>query len=66
MRDLLKKLGYEHPNANVIKRLGGQSAQFREESAPGQRSPEGDFIEVPHRQLKRATGLGYTSLAESL
>lgn len=63
-RELLQKLGYDHLNAQTTERLRGQITQFCEESARGQRSPEGDFVETSRRQLKRAIGLGYTSLAD--
>ena len=58
-QDLVSEL-----NADTIERLGGQSKQFHEESARGMRSPEGDFVETARKQLKRAIGLGYTSMAD--
>ena len=63
-RELLKRLGYDHLNADTIERLGGQSKQFREGSGRGMRSPEGDFVETARKQVKRAIGLGYTSMAD--
>ena len=62
-KELLVKLGYKYVDADTIERIGSQSKQFREESARGNRSSEGDFIETARKQLKRAIGLGYTSMA---
>ena len=63
-KELLRKLGYKYLDADTIERNGSQSKQFLEESAQGMRSPEGDFIETARKQLKRAIGLGYTSMAD--
>ena len=64
-KELLNKLGYKYLDADTIERIGSQSKQFREESARGNRSPEGDYIGTAARQqLKRAIGLGYTSMAD--
>ena len=63
-KELLNKLGYKYLDADTIERSGSQSKQFREESARGNRSPEGDYIGTARQQLKRAIGLGYTSMAD--
>ena len=63
-KELLNKLGYKYLDADTIERMGSQSKQFREEHARGNRSPEGDYIGVARQQLKRAMGLGYTSMAD--
>ena len=63
-RELLNKLGYKYLDADTIERIGSQSKQFREESARGNRSPEGDYVGTARQQLKRAIGLGYTSMAD--
>ena len=59
-KELLNKLGYKYLDADTIERIGSQSKQFREESARA----EGDYIGTARQQLKRAIGLGYTSMAD--